>query len=108
MYVKDLSEQASSGGNATVETVKSPSKMSTIQVDANAPSCFANIQAAPPIAVFKLTADYKNDQNPNKINLGVGAFRTEKGEPWVLPAVKKAEQAIVNNAQLNKEYWRES
>lgn len=78
--------------------------MASIEVDLDAPSRFSRIQPAPPIAVFKLTSDYKNDPNPDKINLGVGAFRTEDGQPWVLPAVKKAEQAIVNNAQLNKEY----
>lgn len=32
------------------------------------------------------------------------AYRTEEGKPWVLPVVKKAEQATVDDASLNHEY----
>ena len=30
-----------------------------------------------------------------QVNLGVGAYRTAEGKPWVLPVVKKAEAAIL-------------
>jgi hypothetical protein len=36
-----------------------------------------------------LTARYVADKNPQKINLGVGAYRTDEGKPWVLPTVQK-------------------
>ena len=36
---------------------------------------FSEIQAAPPIEVFKLSADYQADKTPNKVSLGVGAYR---------------------------------
>ena len=36
-----------------------------------------------------MTAAYKDDQFPNKINLGVGAYRDNDNKPWVLPVVKK-------------------
>jgi aspartate aminotransferase len=39
--------------------------------------------------IFQLTARYVADNNPKKINLGVGAYRTNEGKPWVLPTVKK-------------------
>ena len=36
----------------------------------------------------------KQDPNPNKINLTVGAYRDDSGLPWVLPSVKAAIQDI--------------
>ena len=37
------------------------------------------------------------------VNLGVGAYRTDEGKPFVLESVKKAEQAIASE-NLDKEY----
>ena len=39
--------------------------------------------------IFKLTAAYKADSYPSKVNLGVGAYRDDNSKPWVLPVVKK-------------------
>ena len=39
--------------------------------------------------IFKLTASYKADSYPEKVNLGVGAYRDDDNKPWVLPVVKK-------------------
>ena len=44
---------------------------------------------APPDSIFKLTAAYKADTFPQKVNLGVGAYRDDNNKPWVLPVVKK-------------------
>jgi len=71
------------------------------------PSLFADIQHAPPIEVFKLTRDFQADSSPCKVSLGVGAYRTDEGKPWVLPVVKKAESYLaqqVNVDLLNHEY----
>lgn len=35
-------------------------------------SLFSEVPQAAPVAVFKLTQDFNNDQFPNKVNLGVG------------------------------------
>ena len=40
-------------------------------------------------SIFKLTAAYKEDPFPQKVNLGVGAYRDDNGKPWVLPVVQK-------------------
>ena len=40
-------------------------------------------------SIFKLTAAYQADTFPQKINLGVGAYRDDDSKPWVLPVVKK-------------------
>ena len=57
-------------------------------------SLFSNVEGAPPIEVFKLTRDFQADTDPQKVSLGVGAYRTEEGKPWILPVVKKAEQKL--------------
>ena len=40
-------------------------------------------------SIFKLTAGFKADSYPQKVNLGVGAYRDDDSKPWVLPVVKK-------------------
>uniref|UniRef100_A0A8C6SIP6 Aspartate aminotransferase n=2 Tax=Neogobius melanostomus TaxID=47308 RepID=A0A8C6SIP6_9GOBI len=67
-------------------------------------STFTDVPQAPPVAVFKLTADFKDDPHPQKVNLGVGAYRTDDCLPWVLPVVKKVERLIVEDESLNHEY----
>ena len=46
----------------------------------------------------------RSDENPKKVNLGVGAYRTDAGVPWVLPVVSKIEKELANDATLNHEY----
>ncbi|TFY79023.1 hypothetical protein EWM64_g4995 [Hericium alpestre] len=47
------------------------------------------VPLAPPDSIFKLTAAYKADPFPQKVNLGVGAYRDDDDKPWVLPVVRK-------------------
>ncbi|PKI83856.1 aspartate transaminase [Malassezia vespertilionis] len=62
--------------------------------------------AAPPDPILALAAEFANDPLPNteKANLGVGAYRDEEGNPWILPVVRKAEQEIVSDPSMNHEY----
>jgi len=57
----------------------------------------------PPDAILGVTEAFKKDTNPKKMNLGVGAYRDDNGQPFVLPSVQKAEASIMAKA-LNKEY----
>ncbi|CAO1605350.1 aspartate transaminase aat1 [Xanthoria calcicola] len=50
-----------------------------------------------------ITEAYKKDSLPEKINLGVGAYRDDKGKPYVLPSVRSAEKKVVDS-NLDKEY----
>jgi len=71
-------------------------------------SLFSEIQSAPPVEVFKLTADYNADPAESKVSLGVGAYRDEAGKPWVLPVVKKAELVLAQETEanvINHEYF---
>ena len=36
--------------------------------------------------------------------MGVGAYRTDEGVPWVLPVVSKIEKELANDSTLNHEY----
>ncbi|KAG8227200.1 hypothetical protein J437_LFUL003406 [Ladona fulva] len=67
-------------------------------------SRFSVVEAGPPIEVFALTKSFTDDPFPNKVNLGVGAYRTDDCVPWVLPVVRKTEQQIANDLSLNHEY----
>jgi aspartate aminotransferase len=53
---------------------------------------------------LSITEAYKADPSPNKLNLGVGAYRTEEGKPLVLNVVRKAEAKLVSNDARDKEY----
>lgn len=48
------------------------------------------------------TRTLQADGNPNKINLGVGAYRDDAGKPFVLESVRKAETKLLA-AGLDKE-----
>lgn len=68
-----------------------------------AASVWANVQQGPPDAILGITEAFKKDKHPEKINLGVGAYRDDKGKPYVLPSVKSAESKVVQS-NLDKEY----
>jgi hypothetical protein len=49
-----------------------------------------------------LLSAFKADPSPNRLNLGVGAYRDDEGRPLVLNAVRKAELKIVTDPAGNK------
>lgn len=64
---------------------------------------FESLQMLPPDAILGLIAEYANDDRPDKIDLGVGVYRTAEGETPVLPSVKIAEQRLLET-QTSKSY----
>ena len=38
------------------------------------------------------------------MNLGIGAYRTDEGKPYVLDVVRKVEKELANDTSLDKEY----
>jgi hypothetical protein len=63
-----------------------------------------HVTQAPADPILSLSTGYKNDKFEKKVNLGIGAYRSEDGKPYVFPVVRKAEQRIANDTGLNKEY----
>lgn len=68
-----------------------------------APVNWAHVVQAPPDAILGVAAAYRADPRKDKVNLSVGAYRDEKGRPYVLQCVRKAEAALVKN-QPGHEY----
>lgn len=52
-------------------------------------SIWQTVPLGPPDAILGITEAYKADTDPNKINLGVGAYRDDAGKPLVLSCVRQ-------------------
>ena len=65
---------------------------------------FGDVPLLPPNIVLGLNKDCMDDPHPEKINLTIGAYRSESGEPVVLNCVRKAEEIIFNQRMDNGEY----
>ena len=59
---------------------------------------------APPDAILGVTEAWRACTNPQKLNLGVGAYRDENGKPVILSAVRTAEERILADSSSNHEY----
>ncbi|AES89802.1 putative aspartate transaminase [Medicago truncatula] len=60
-------------------------------------SWFRNIEPAPKDPILGVTEAFLADQSPNKVNVGVGAYRDDNGKPVVLECVREAERRIAGN-----------
>ncbi|CAL8086836.1 unnamed protein product [Orchesella dallaii] len=68
-----------------------------------ASSWWSGVEMGPPDAILGVTEAYKRDSNPNKVNLGAGAYRDDQGKPYILPTVKLAEERI-SKRNMDHEY----
>jgi aspartate aminotransferase len=55
---------------------------------------FTTLEAAEPDAILGLNEVFKQDPNPNKINLTVGVYKDANGSTPVLPSVHEAEKRL--------------
>ncbi|KAK2614182.1 hypothetical protein N8I77_001031 [Diaporthe amygdali] len=62
------------------------------------------VPQAPEDPLFGLMAAYRADTSSDKVDLGIGAYRDDNAKPWILPVVKKADEIIRNDPNLNHEY----
>jgi aspartate aminotransferase len=53
--------------------------------------------------ILGVSEAFKADPSPDKMNLGVGAYRDDNGNPVVLPSIKEAQNRI-NDSNLDNEY----
>lgn len=68
---------------------------------------FAHVPKAPLNPILGMSILFRADKDPNKIDLGVGAYKTEEGKPYVFEVVKAAEKEIhqeLLTGKINKEY----
>lgn len=66
-------------------------------------SVWNSVPMAPPDKIFGLTVAFQQDKAPEKINLGVGAYRDDNGKPFILQSVDEAKQRILSRLS-NHEY----
>ncbi|KAF4649914.1 hypothetical protein FOZ61_000835 [Perkinsus olseni] len=67
-------------------------------------SIFESCDLAPPDPILGTATAYKADPSPNKVNLGIGAYRDEEGNPKVLDVVRKVDQQLAADMKVDKEY----
>ena len=61
-------------------------------------SVLENIKMAPKDPILGVTEAYNADQNPKKVNLGVGVYTDDNGKVPVLQCVRRAEQKLAETA----------
>ncbi|KNH06204.1 aspartate aminotransferase [Perkinsela sp. CCAP 1560/4] len=61
------------------------------------------IETIPLDPIFDLSQRYKEDQHPKKVDLGVGAYRSNDGKPYLLRVVKEVEKQLASE-EIPKEY----
>lgn len=66
-------------------------------------SFFDCVERLPPDPILTLPLLFKADSRLQKVNLGIGAYKDEQGKPYILQAVRKAEE-ILFAQKLDKEY----
>ncbi|KAF5837448.1 aspartate aminotransferase [Dunaliella salina] len=76
---------------------------------------FAHVPEAPKDPILGITEAFVKDPNPNKINLGVGAYRDDDCKPVVLESVREAERRVAGTHYMEylpmggmKEFVQES
>ena len=73
-------------------TIRS-ARQSCVRVSVSAATATASrldaIEQAPADPILGVSEAFKADKSPDKLNLGVGAYRTEDLKPYVLDVVKK-------------------
>ncbi|KAL7538063.1 hypothetical protein ACHAXR_008275 [Thalassiosira sp. AJA248-18] len=63
-----------------------------------------SIPEGPPDAILGIAEAFKSCTDENKVNVCVGAYRDSSGKPWILPSVRKAEERLLADTSVNKEY----
>jgi len=66
-------------------------------------STWGGVTAAPADPILGLNEAFKRDSNPKKQLLGMGVYRCDKGKPYILDCVRKAEHKILD-LDMDHEY----
>jgi len=63
---------------------------------------WSHLDLAPPDPILGTALAYKEDTDPNKVNLGIGAYRTEEEKPYVFQVIREVEAEILQDKSLDK------
>ena len=56
---------------------------------------FESLRAVPADPILNLSVLYRQDTNPNKVDLGVGVYKDETGHTAIMKAVSRAEERLL-------------
>jgi aspartate aminotransferase len=73
------------------------------RVSLSAHTIWKKVELGPPDPILGVTVAFNKDTHPNKMNLGVGAYRDDEGKPYILSCVRKAETKIYES-KMDHEY----
>ena len=65
---------------------------------------WTDVPMAPLDPILGMSQRFQADTDERKVNVSIGAYRTDEGKPLVLNCVKKAEKLLLDDTSLNKEY----
>ena len=68
-----------------------------------ATSAWSLIKQAPGDPILGVNVEYNKDTDPNKVNLSIGAYKDDKGQPYTLKCVDKAVDKYAKD-KINHEY----
>jgi aspartate/tyrosine/aromatic aminotransferase len=54
------------------------------------------VEIVPMDPILKAALDHRSDTDPKKMNLSIGAYRDDNGQPYIFPVVRKVEQEILS------------
>jgi aspartate/tyrosine/aromatic aminotransferase len=81
-----------------------PLQRTFLRANVRSISGWSNVPAAPLDPILGMSQRFNADTDPRKVNVSIGAYRTDEGKPLVLNCVKTAEKRLVEDNTLNKEY----
>ncbi|KAJ5673287.1 pyridoxal phosphate-dependent transferase [Penicillium longicatenatum] len=65
-------------------------------------SLFSSLSPTPVDEPFAVNGAYIQDTYPDKVNLGIGVYRTATGSPWPLRVVEEAEKQLHQESDVNR------
>ncbi|XP_019150135.1 PREDICTED: 5-methyltetrahydropteroyltriglutamate--homocysteine methyltransferase-like [Ipomoea nil] len=77
-------------------------KSSTVVGARSMSSWWRSVEPAPKDPILRVTEAFLADPSPDKVSVGVGAYRDDNGKPMVLKCVREAERRIAGG--FNMEY----
>ncbi|EAU34849.1 aspartate aminotransferase [Aspergillus terreus NIH2624] len=106
MTASTSSPSSSSSSSSSSIARNRLASLSSHIMGSNPPSVFSTavVPAAPEDPLFGLAQAFRQDPSAKKVDLVIGAYRDNNAKPWVLPVVKKADDLIRNDPNLNHEY----
>lgn len=81
--------------------ISNVAKVSGIRFLSESP--WAKYEMAPLDPIIGLNEEFAKDDFPQKVIVGVGAYRDDRGKPYILPCVREAEDQLFK-AHLDMEY----